>query len=102
METVKETLIVGGHRMLAAQESERIPDDAGADPDERRLTERGRPALTPATMNIAQAAAHCGTAVPISMHGSRPTPRPWTSRRKRTSTMGVDARGATSKQHPAH
>ena len=62
METVKETLIVGGHRMLAAQESERIPDDAGADPDERRLTERGRPALTPATMNIAQAAAYIGIA----------------------------------------
>ena len=86
METVKETLIVGGHRMLAAQKSERIPDDVGADPDERRLTERGRPALTPATMNIAQAAAYIGIA--------KSTLYTWRTRRPGFGPRAVKAGGA--------
>lgn len=86
METVKETLIVGGHRMLAAQESERIPDDAGAEPDEQRLTERGRPALSPATMNIAQAAAYIGIA--------KSTLYTWRTRRPGFGPRAVKAGGA--------
>ena len=85
METVKETLIVGGRRMLAAQ-SERIPDDVGADPDELRLTERGRPALTPATMNIAQAAAYIGIA--------KSTLYTWRTRRPGFGPRAVKAGGA--------
>ena len=86
METVKETLTVGGHRTLAAQESERIPEDAGADPDERRLTERGRLALTPATMNIAQAAAYIGIA--------KSTLYTWRTRRPGFGPRAVKAGGA--------
>ncbi|GAA1547849.1 MULTISPECIES: helix-turn-helix transcriptional regulator [Nocardioides] len=86
METVKETLTVGGHRTLAAQESERIPEDAGADPDERRLTERGRFVLTPATMNIAQAAAYIGIA--------KSTLYTWRTRRPGFGPRAVKAGGA--------
>ena len=94
METVKETLSVGGHRPLAAQNGERILDDAVTDmsehptppSDEPRPTERGRLALSPATMNIVQAAAYIGIA--------KSTLYTWRTRRPGFGPRAVKAGGA--------
>ena len=94
METVKETLSVGGHRPLAAQESERILEDAVTDmsehatppSDEPLPTERRRLALVPATMNIAQAAAYIGIA--------KSTLYTWRTRRPGFGPRAVKAGGA--------
>jgi predicted DNA-binding transcriptional regulator AlpA len=94
MDTAKEILSVGGHRPLAAQERERIPEDAvtgmsehaTAPPDEPRPTERGRLALIPATMNIAQAAAYIGIA--------KSTLYTWRTRRPGFGPRAVKAGGA--------
>lgn len=94
METVKETLSVGGHRPLAAQESERILEDVVTDMSEHATppsheplpTERRRLALTPATMNIAQAAAYIGIA--------KSTLYTWRTRRPGFGPRAVKAGGA--------
>lgn len=94
METVQKTLSVGGHRTLAAQGHERIPEDAAIDmsgqatppPSEPPPTERGRLALIPATMNIAQAAAYIGIA--------KSTLYTWRTRRPGFGPRAVKAGGA--------
>ncbi len=94
MERAREILNVGGYRTLAAQERERIPDDgviemrdhATAGSIEPRPTERGRLALTPATMNIAQAAAYIGIA--------KSTLYTWRTRRPGFGPRAVKAGGA--------
>lgn len=94
METVKETLSGGGRRPLAATESERILEDAVTDIGEHatpssegpRPTERGRLALTPATMTIAQAAAYIGIA--------KSTLYTWRTRRPGFGPRAVKAGGA--------
>lgn len=94
METAKEILSVGGHRPLAAQVRERIPEDAVTDIsehataplDEARPTERGRLALIPATMNITQAAAYIGIA--------KSTLYTWRTRRPGFGPRAVKAGGA--------
>lgn len=94
METVKETLIVGGHRPLAAQQRERIPEDAVTDMSEdaapvsaeQGSAAGGRLALIPAMMNIAQAAAYIGIA--------KSTLYTWRTRRPGFGPRAVKAGGA--------
>lgn len=94
METAKETLSVGSHRPLAAQESDRTLEDFVTDisehatppSDEHRPTERRRLELTPATMNIAQAADYIGLA--------KSTLYTWRTRRPGFGPRAVKAGGA--------
>jgi predicted DNA-binding transcriptional regulator AlpA len=94
MEQAREILNVGGYRTLAAQERERIPEDAVTDISEHatapsvepRPAERGRLALIPATMNIAQAAAYIGIA--------KSTLYTWRTRRPGFGPRAVKAGGA--------
>ena len=94
MEQAREILNVGGYRTLAAEERERIPEDAVTDMSEHatapsvepRPAERGRLALIPATMNIAQAAAYIGIA--------KSTLYTWRTRRPGFGPRAVKAGGA--------
>jgi predicted DNA-binding transcriptional regulator AlpA len=94
MEQATEIINVGGYRTLAAHERERIPGDAVTDigehatapPVEPRPAERGRLALIPATMNIAQAAAYIGIA--------KSTLYTWRTRRPGFGPRAVKAGGA--------
>lgn len=94
MEAAKEILSVGGHRTVGARARERIPQDEVTDVSEHatapsvepRPTERGRLALIPATMNIAQAAAYIGIA--------KSTLYTWRTRRPGFGPRAVKAGGA--------
>lgn len=94
METAKEILSVGSYRTLTAQEHERIPqgevtdmsEHATAPPVEPRPPERGRLAVIPATMNIAEAAAYIGIA--------KSTLYTWRTRRPGFGPRAVKAGGA--------
>lgn len=94
MQTAKETLSVSPHRPPGAQARKRVPEDADAGtneqgtpgPDEPHPTERFRPALTPATMNITQAAAYIGLA--------KSTLYTWRTRRPGFGPRAVKAGGA--------
>lgn len=94
METVGQTLDVGGHRTLSAQKSERLPEEAVEDKrelatpptDELRPTMRDRLPLSPATMNISQAAAYVGIA--------KSTLYTWRTRRPGFGPRAVKAGGA--------
>jgi predicted DNA-binding transcriptional regulator AlpA len=94
MEQAREVFNVGGYRTLGAQERERIPEDAVTDMSghvkapsaESRPAERGRLALVPATMDVAEAAAYIGIA--------KSTLYTWRTRRPGFGPRAVKAGGA--------
>jgi predicted DNA-binding transcriptional regulator AlpA len=94
MEQAREVFNVGGYRTLAAQERQRIPEAAVTDmsghatapPGEPGPAERGRLALIPATMDVAQAAAYIGIA--------KSTLYTWRTRRPGFGPRAVKAGGA--------
>ena len=94
MDTATEVLSVGSRRALAAPERERAAQDAVTDMSEHTTartvepgpTQRGRLALIPATMNVAQAAAYIGIA--------KSTLYTWRTRRPGFGPRAVKAGGA--------
>ena len=94
MYTAREILNVGADRTLVAPERKRTPAEAGVDTSKQAtghsaepVQTGGRwPALTPATMNIAQAAAYIGIA--------KSTLYTWRTRRPGFGPRAVKAGGA--------